>query len=199
LPARAPRRGRRRRDEADGDRRADIRLHGLQVDEQLRADQSDEGNPPYAEQHQHAGRRDAAGEVALHVDGRFTIAPAPAASAGATAAQFLDYDNDGLLDLLTWSPQGPHLFRNVGGTWADVTSRAFAASDSRPSAVASVRALASADVDRDGDLDVLVAGSSGVDVWACWRIWGRRPILCTRVTSIRRLPPLSPNPDSRSV
>ena len=41
-------------DEAHGDRRADVGLNRLQVDEQLRADQSDERHPQHAEQHEHA-------------------------------------------------------------------------------------------------------------------------------------------------
>ena len=41
--------------------------------------------------------------------GRFRSAPAPDGARAALAAQFIDYDNDGLLDLLTWSGEGPQL------------------------------------------------------------------------------------------
>src|SRR5439155_2482783 len=95
--------------------------------------------------------------------GRFRISPAPAASADAAAAQLLDYDNDGLLDLLTWSTSGPHLLRNVGNGWTDVTARAFP-NDAR--ALASSRALASADLDGDGGADLVVCDTSGAfNLW----------------------------------
>src|SRR5206468_2400599 len=44
-------------DETDGNRRTDVRLHRLQIDEQLRADQADEGHPQDTEQHEESGRR----------------------------------------------------------------------------------------------------------------------------------------------
>jgi tetratricopeptide (TPR) repeat protein len=68
----------------------------------------------------------AAGVLALS-DGqtRFRVTAAPPAAAGARAAQFVDYDNDGVLDLLALAPGGPRLFRNGGdGRWTDVTERA---------------------------------------------------------------------------
>src|SRR5262249_34110242 len=71
------------------------------------------------------GRADGPGTLALS-DGRagFKSAPLPAA-AGARAAQILDYDADGLLDLLIVTRDGPRMLRNVGGGWTDVTSRVF--------------------------------------------------------------------------
>ncbi len=113
-------------------------------------------------------RAGAAGVFALSTGrGRFRIVDAPPRSADATAAQFLDYDNDGLVDLLTWSADGPHVFRNLGDTWADVTSRAFPqAEGGRASGDVSARALVTADVDGDGDTDVVVAGAGGrVELW----------------------------------
>jgi hypothetical protein len=96
--------------------------------------------------------------------GRFVTKPGPAASAGATAARFFDYDNDGLLDLLTWSADGPHLFRQVSDGWTDVTTRALGGlSPSRSGLQA--QALALADVDGDGDMDVIVANGDRIDWW----------------------------------
>jgi len=86
--------------------------------------------------------------------GAFQVAAAPAAAAGALAAQFLDYDNDGLLDLLVVTARGPHLLRNLGGRWADVTAAAFGA---LREATYDGAALAVADLDQDGDEDALVA------------------------------------------
>ena len=49
--------------------------------------------------------------------GRFTTAPAPAETADARAAQFIDYDSDGLLDLFLLTARGPRLLRNLGREW----------------------------------------------------------------------------------
>ncbi|HSD29853.1 MAG TPA: FG-GAP-like repeat-containing protein, partial [Vicinamibacteria bacterium] len=57
--------------------------------------------------------------------GAFSVTPAPGPAAGALAAQFTDYDNDGLLDLLVVAAEGPRLLRNLGTSWADVSATAF--------------------------------------------------------------------------
>ncbi|HEX9185484.1 MAG TPA: FG-GAP-like repeat-containing protein, partial [Vicinamibacteria bacterium] len=72
----------------------------------------------------------AAGTSSLALsDGRgaFQVGPAPPAAAGALAAQIVDYDNDGLLDLLVVTASGPRLLRGLGTSWADVSASAFAA------------------------------------------------------------------------
>ena len=53
--------------------------------------------------------------------GRYVTAPAPAGTTDARAAQFIDYDSDGLLDLLVLTGKGPRLLRNLGREWSDVT------------------------------------------------------------------------------
>jgi tetratricopeptide (TPR) repeat protein len=97
------------------------------------------------------GRAGARGIFALS-DGRhkFTVRDAPEAAAGASLAQFLDYDNDGLLDLLVAAPQGPRLLRNVGDAWIDETSAAGLVGVD-----AEIRSLATGDVDGDGDTDLV--------------------------------------------
>ena len=106
-------------------------------------------------------RRDRPGTFALSDGrGRFTLTNAAVETAGAAAAQFIDYDNDGLLDLMLVSPQGPRVFRNVGTRWADETVRAFkgaAASDSPM--------LAAGDLDGDGDTDLVIGSTAGVAIW----------------------------------
>jgi cytochrome c-type biogenesis protein CcmH/NrfG len=100
--------------------------------------------------------------------GRFGMVEAPAATAGATAAQFLDYDNDGLIDLFVWTSGGPRLLRNVAGDWIDVTTRAFQqpGAGASPVRLISAGTLAAADIDDDGDRDVIAAdGSRGLVVW----------------------------------
>ena len=98
--------------------------------------------------------------------GRFTLTPAPDATRSAVASQLVDYDNDGLLDLLTWSADGPHMFRNLGRGWSDVTSRAVRVPDggNAPQLI-SGRELALADLDGDGNTDLVTGGSGGVSLW----------------------------------
>ncbi|HKG15630.1 MAG TPA: FG-GAP-like repeat-containing protein [Pyrinomonadaceae bacterium] len=90
--------------------------------------------------------------------GRFRTSPAPAPLEGSTAAQFIDYDDDGLLDLLAASANGLRVLRNVGDGWTDAT--AASASSARISA----RSLVSADLDHDGDTDLLARDASGSPV-----------------------------------
>ena len=95
--------------------------------------------------------------------GHFTSSAAPAETADARAAQFIDYDADGLLDLFLLTGHGPRLLRNLGGEWADVTSRAI-----RPAMAASLAgatSLATGDLDGDGRVDIVARGPSGLAVW----------------------------------
>jgi hypothetical protein len=91
--------------------------------------------------------------------------------------QFLDYDNDGRLDLLTVNgavhfderrpptaedplplAQEKQLFRNVGAARFEVPAAAATAALSRPDVS---RGLAVGDIDDDGDPDALVANTNG--------------------------------------
>ena len=89
-------------------------------------------------------------------DGRggFALKPVPEA-VGAVAAQFVDYDNDGLLDVLLASAKGLRLLRNLGTSWADVSASAFP--EELRTAPFEGAALGIADLDRDGDPDTIVA------------------------------------------
>ena len=104
---------------------------------------------------------DAAGLFALSDGrGRFKSLGAPASTRGASATQFLDYDNDGLLDCLMLTDSGLTVLRNTGGEWADVTSRAV--DRSLVGAIdASTRTLSAGDLDNDGDTDLVVRSRSG--------------------------------------
>ena len=96
--------------------------------------------------------------------GKFSIVDAPATPAGAAFAMLLDYDNDGLLDLLTGGQGvGARLIRNVGTAWVDVT-RAAALPTLPARADLSVQV---ADIDGDGDSDILLlaTGDEAVRVW----------------------------------
>jgi tetratricopeptide (TPR) repeat protein len=96
--------------------------------------------------------------------GRFTFVDGPAETLDTTAAQFIDYDNDGILDVLVLTPAGPALLRRVGAQWIDVTARALPATLAAEGD--SAVALSAGDLDGDGDTDVMVRFASGrVRVW----------------------------------
>src|SRR5687768_15935018 len=52
---------------------------------------------------------------------RFQVTAAPGES---EVAQFVDYDNDGLLDLVSLAASKLRIMRNTGDSWVDVTSKA---------------------------------------------------------------------------
>jgi Tfp pilus assembly protein PilF len=57
--------------------------------------------------------------------GHFRAAESAPTTARVFAAQFIDYDNDGLLDLIVASQDGLHLWRNAGRSWVEVTDTAL--------------------------------------------------------------------------
>ncbi|HKQ52367.1 MAG TPA: CRTAC1 family protein, partial [Pyrinomonadaceae bacterium] len=94
--------------------------------------------------------------------GRFKSAGATPATKGASVAQFLDYDNDGLLDCIMLTGAGLRVLRNTGGEWADVSEKAVASELTSAGKVdASNRALAAGDLDGDGDTDLVLRASDG--------------------------------------
>lgn len=99
--------------------------------------------------------------------GQFIVSPASAAARDARASQFVDYDSDGLLDLLTWTATGPHVLRNLGRQWADVTEQAIGTPNTGRAAadLASARALVVADLDGDGRSDAVTLGAQGLLTW----------------------------------
>ncbi|HJZ68137.1 MAG TPA: FG-GAP-like repeat-containing protein, partial [Blastocatellia bacterium] len=105
------------------------------------------------------GRADGPGLFAMSDGkGHFVTTDAPPGTKGPGAAQFLDYDNDGLLDLVIVAGQSPRVFRNLGSKWEDVSTRAVAADLLKGGFP---RALASADIDGDGDTDLIFKVATG--------------------------------------
>ena len=94
--------------------------------------------------------------------GRFMTSRLDAASA-ARGAQFVDYDSDGLLDLLLLTDAGPRVLRNAGRDWMDVSARAIPAAMN--GALAEASSLATGDVNGDGRVDIVAGGRSGPSVW----------------------------------
>ncbi|HKR00397.1 MAG TPA: FG-GAP-like repeat-containing protein [Pyrinomonadaceae bacterium] len=109
------------------------------------------------------GGADAAGLFALSDgQGKFKTAGAPASTKGTSAAQFLDYDNDGLLDCVMLTGEGLRVLRNLGTEWADVSDRAVARELTSAAKINSAgRTLASGDLDGDGDTDLVLRSSTG--------------------------------------
>ena len=111
--------------------------------------------------------------------GRFQLRDAPASTTGTLAAQLLDYDDDGLVDLLIATRDGLHLFRNRGRDWQEV-DEAVAATRHPAAAGNDTVSLASGDLDGDGDLDLVVADSAGA--LRIWRNDGGNARRAIRVT-----------------
>jgi tetratricopeptide (TPR) repeat protein len=97
-------------------------------------------------------------------DDRSASAFQPLRSIGAMASEFVDYDNDGWLDLVVVgrpqapdrAPRGVFLFHNDG------TGRYRDESGVLPATVRSGSTLAVTDVDDDGDQDLLIGEASGL-------------------------------------
>src|SRR5205814_268192 len=112
-------------------------------------------------------KRDQPGVLALSDGhGRFRIAAALDGTQGAVAAQFVDYDNDGLLDLLTLFEKRVRLFRNIGGgRWSETTDAARLGAIVAP-ATAAFQSIALGDLDGDGDTDAVVRLTNGdLRIW----------------------------------
>ena len=93
-------------------------------------------------------------------NGRFTAAAAPATSAAAVASQFVDVDNDGLLDLVVLTARALHVFRNLGTRWVELPSSLTAPEGG------AFQTMATGDLDADGDEDIVVRlASGGLRIW----------------------------------
>ena len=98
--------------------------------------------------------------------GTFNLTAIPDEFDATVAAQFVDYDNDGLLDLVTLSEHNARIFRNVGSDgWVETTSAARLGVIT-PATNARFQSLAVGDLDGDGDDDIVVRQSDGrLRVW----------------------------------
>lgn len=77
---------------------------------------------------------------------------------GATASQFLDYDNDGLLDLFSVTSGGLRVLRNTGDAWANVSPTASKITEG------GAQLLAAGDIDGDGDTDIIFGAPGNLKV-----------------------------------
>ena len=101
-------------------------------------------------------------EASLSIAQRIAATPAQAiALAGANAAAAGDFDADGFDDLaVATAPQGVVLFANVADP-ANPSRRMLAAAPSALGGETLGTDVAAVDLDRDGDLDIVTAASSG--------------------------------------
>jgi hypothetical protein len=106
------------------------------------------------------GRRERPGVFAIS-DGKGKFVTQDAGITGATAAQFVDYDNDGLLDTIASNDNGLVILRNAGKSLTLVQSDVLKVTASERVSLAGARQLLSADADADGDIDLFVIGRSG--------------------------------------
>ncbi len=108
------------------------------------------------------GKADGAGVFAVS-DGRgkFNLKDAPRGTENAASAQFVDYDNDGLLDLIANTEKGFVISRNLGDGWTEARSDAFKIKTAANNVLAGGRQLLSGDVDGDGDEDFLTFSRNG--------------------------------------
>ncbi len=109
------------------------------------------------------GRADGPGLFAMS-DGKekFKTIAAPPSSEAVRAAQFLDYDNDGLLDSVLVTDNGLRVLRNLGNSWVNTSERAVTRDFSSGTASPGWgRVFAAGDVDSDGDTDILLNSAAG--------------------------------------
>lgn len=93
--------------------------------------------------------------------GKFVLKDAPKGTENAASAQFLDYDNDGLLDLTTNTDKGFVVVRNLGDGWTNADASVFKIKPDASDFLTDSRQILAGDVDSDGDEDLFAFARNG--------------------------------------
>jgi Tfp pilus assembly protein PilF len=109
------------------------------------------------------GRADELGLFAISDGkGKFKTMAAPPGISNPQAAQFIDYDNDGMLDCVVLADKGVHVLRNFPRGWIDASERAVARNVAvEASAPGDSRLFVAGDLDSDGDTDIIWLSALG--------------------------------------
>lgn len=85
--------------------------------------------------------------------GSFTKSKITPKQLSAIGSQFLDFDNDGLIDLITSGLFGSRIWRNLGNHWVEFKN---------PVSLDGANQILSGDLDNDGDLDLILVPATGI-------------------------------------